>query len=176
MPMQTERQLVERARRGDRDAYAALYDRYARLIRAVCYDTTGDMEHAQDLAQEVFLRAHRRLTSLRDDDRFGGWLIGIARRVQQEWLKRKRRDRRVQTGIPTQALAVDSDANIDSEQRIKHALARLPEKQRLALHLFYLQGKSAAESQKVLQMSSSGFYKLLAQASEQITQLLEAGE
>jgi RNA polymerase sigma-70 factor, ECF subfamily len=177
MPMQPDdRKLVQDARRGDRDAYAGLYDRYAGVVRAVCFETTGDLEHAQDLAQEVFLRAHRKLPTLRNDDRFVGWLIGIAHHVRREWLKRKRRDRKVRTGIPTQSLAVDSDASIDAEQRIGRALARLPEKQRRALHLYYLQGKSAAEAQRALAMSSSGFYKLLAQASDQITKLLETGE
>ena len=87
----------------------------------------------------------------------------------------RRRDRKVRTGIPTQALAVESNAEIDSDRRIVRALAQLPENQRLALHLFYLQGKSAVEAQGILDMSSSGFYKLLAQASEQITKLLETG-
>jgi RNA polymerase sigma-70 factor, ECF subfamily len=176
MQQKEDKLFVQLARAGDRDACAALYDRYAGLMRAICFDTTGNLEHAQDLAQEVFLRAYSKLPALRDDDRFGSWLIGIARRVCQEWIKGQRRNRKVRTGIPAQALAVESNAQIDPAQQIVRALGQLPEKQRLALHLFYLQGKSAVEAQRILEMSSSAFYKLLAQASEQITKLLEAGE
>jgi RNA polymerase sigma factor (sigma-70 family) len=171
-----DKPLVRRARRGEREAHAALYDRYANLVRAICYDTTANLEHALDLAQEVFLRAFGRLHSLRNDDRFGNWLVGIARHVCREWLRRRRRDRKVLTGIPPHALAVESNADFDPEKRIFQALAQLPEKQRLALHLYYLQGKSAVEAQRVLEMSPAGFYKLLKQASERMTKLLETGE
>jgi RNA polymerase sigma-70 factor (ECF subfamily) len=169
-------QFVRCARQGDRNAYAALYDRYANLVRAICFDTTGSLEQSQDLAQEVFLRAYRKLPSLQDDNRFASWLIGIARHVGREWVKRKRRDRKVRTGIPAEALAVEPDAEGRHDATIAKALAQLPEKQRLALHLFYLQGKSADQAQDVLGMSSSGFYKLLAQASEQLTKIIEAGD
>ena len=49
--------LVEAVLSGDRSAYTDLYDRYARLVRAICYDATWDLNHSQDLSQEVFLRA-----------------------------------------------------------------------------------------------------------------------
>jgi RNA polymerase sigma-70 factor (ECF subfamily) len=169
-------QLVRGARQGDTTAYAALYDRYARLVRAICFDVTGDLEHAQDLGQEVFLRAYRKLPSLNDDCRFANWLIGISRHVGREWVRRQRRDRKVRTGIPEEALAVEAGSEGRQDATIAKALAQLPDKQRLALHLFYLQGKSADHAQEVLGMSSSGFYRLLARASERITKIIEAGE
>ncbi len=169
-------QFVRSARQGDVNACAALYDRYARLVRAICFDVTGNLEQAQDLGQEVFLRAFRKLPSLHDDAQFANWLVGIARHVGREWIKRQRRDRKVRTGIPAEALAVESDAEGGHDATIAKALARLPEKQRLALHLVYLQGTSAEKAQEVLGMSSSGFYKLLARATAQITKIIEAGE
>ena len=54
--MHDEQTLVEAARQGDRDAFAALYDRFAPLIRAICFDLTGDSAACDDLAQDVFLR------------------------------------------------------------------------------------------------------------------------
>ena len=43
---------------GDKAAYGKLYDRYAPLVRAVCYDEAGNLADSQDLAQDVFLRAY----------------------------------------------------------------------------------------------------------------------
>ncbi|MCK4343123.1 MAG: sigma-70 family RNA polymerase sigma factor, partial [Phycisphaerae bacterium] len=71
--------LVQGVLSGDRDAFAELYDRWAGLIRATCFDTTRDLDTAEDLAQEVFLRALQKLGNLRDPRRFVAWLMGIAR-------------------------------------------------------------------------------------------------
>src|SRR5215468_3762337 len=84
--------LVLGVRNGDRAAFAELYDRRARLIRAVCYDATRDFHAAADLTQEVFLRAYRSLGSLRDPQRFGPWLVGIARQVCREWRRQRTRE------------------------------------------------------------------------------------
>ena len=63
--MHDEQTLVEAARRGDRDAFAALYDRFAPLIRAICFDLTGDSAACDDLTQDVFLRVFGKLPRLR---------------------------------------------------------------------------------------------------------------
>ncbi len=59
---------------GDRSAFAELYDRRARLVRAVCYDETRDTHAAAELTQEVFLRAYRDLRRLHVPDKFAIWL------------------------------------------------------------------------------------------------------
>ena len=70
--------LVESARAGDRAAFGKLYERYARMVHGILVARVplGD---ADDLVQDVFLMALRRLSSLRDATRFGGWLAAIAR-------------------------------------------------------------------------------------------------
>ena len=97
--------LVLGVRHGDRQAFAELYDRRARLIRAICYDVTGDAHAAADLTQEAFLRAYKNLGRLHDPDRFAGWLVGIARQVCREWRRAQRRRRRAMTGFAEQQQA-----------------------------------------------------------------------
>src|SRR4051812_48678109 len=82
--------LVRRTLSGDRDAFARLYDRYARLVRAVAGD--AGPAYAEDLTQEVFLRAYRTLGALRSADRFAPWVVGITRRVVRESRRRPPRD------------------------------------------------------------------------------------
>ena len=78
---------------GDRAAFAELYDRRGRLIRAICFESTHDLQAAAELTQEVFLRAMEKLQRLRDPQRFAPWLVGIARRVCREWRRGRLRDR-----------------------------------------------------------------------------------
>lgn len=55
-PVPTDAELVRRTVAGDRDAFASLYDRYARLVRAVAADAGPD--RAEDITQDVFLKGH----------------------------------------------------------------------------------------------------------------------
>ncbi len=58
--------LVRGVLNGDRAAFAELYDRRARLVRAICYDETRRLQTAADLAQEAFMRAYKNLGRLHD--------------------------------------------------------------------------------------------------------------
>lgn len=74
----TDRDLVLAARSGDRAAFARLYERFAPMVHAVLLSRV-DPADADDLTQEVFLKALRRLHSLRDPEAVGGWLAALAR-------------------------------------------------------------------------------------------------
>ena len=70
--------LVRRARSGDEAAFADLYRRYARVVHGLLLARIPHSE-VEDLVQEVFLNAWKRLDSLRDPAAFGGWLSMITR-------------------------------------------------------------------------------------------------
>lgn len=70
--------LVESAKAGNRAAFGMLYERYARMVHGILVARVPVGE-ADDLVQDVFVMALRRLSSLRDATRFGGWLAVIAR-------------------------------------------------------------------------------------------------
>ncbi len=81
--------LVEAARRGDRGAFGMLYERYGRMVHGVLLARVRPAD-ADDLTQDVFLIAWRRLRSLRDPAAFGGWLVTIARRRAIDHLRQAR--------------------------------------------------------------------------------------
>lgn len=169
--------LVNGVLDGDRAAFAELYDRRARLIRAVCYDATRDLHAAADLTQEVFLRAYDNLGTLRDPQRFAYWLTGIARQVCREW--RRGRLRRAALTGKLAVLAATDDRRDPPDERIadlREAIATLPEKERLALHAFYLQGCDANEARTVLGLSRSGLYRVLSCARRRLKRLLTGHE
>lgn len=85
-----EEREVQKAQNGDSDAFAGLVRRYVPLVVSVAYSIVGDSHVAEDVAQETFHKAHRRLGTLRDRRRFGAWLYGIARTTSIDWLRKNR--------------------------------------------------------------------------------------
>jgi RNA polymerase sigma-70 factor, ECF subfamily len=80
----SDEQLIEKAREGsgaaEREALISeLFERYYRRVATWCYRFGGDREASLDLAQEVFLKAHRNLHSFRSQSKFSTWLYSIAR-------------------------------------------------------------------------------------------------
>src|SRR3989337_3808403 len=76
MPMDeaSDRLLVQRTRGGDVNAFGELVQRYQTSVFSVCYRLLGDSAEAEDLAQEAFLRAFRRLASFDVERPFGPWM------------------------------------------------------------------------------------------------------
>ncbi len=82
-----ERSVVDQARDGSQSAFATLYSRYARFVHGVLLARVPRCE-VDDLVQEVFLLAWKRLRSLREPDAFGGWLAMIARNQAVDYLRK----------------------------------------------------------------------------------------
>jgi RNA polymerase sigma-70 factor (ECF subfamily) len=79
--MQTTQELVEAAKAGESDAIAALVDRYQRAAITTAWAITRDFHEAQDISQECFVVAFRRLGSLNANAAFGRWLLISVRRA-----------------------------------------------------------------------------------------------
>jgi RNA polymerase sigma-70 factor (ECF subfamily) len=166
---ETDGALARAALRGDRSAFAELYDRRARWIRAICFDTTNDLDAAADLTQEVFLRAYSKLDSLREPDSFAAWLTGIARQVCREWRRGRLRDRKMACPLAEDVETTASDRRPDPRlETLREALRKLPERERLSLTAFYLQDLDAEQARAVLGLSKSTFYRVLAKARERL--------
>lgn len=168
----SEEELVRVVLAGDRTAYGVLYDRFAPLVRAVCHDYTHNLADAQDLAQDVFLRAYQRLGELRKPESFGAWIIGIARRRCSEWRRQRIREQRRRAGCRADPQAVEDSGLPEEDGHLLRLVGMLDEDERLALHAFYLQNKSAEEARRIIGLSRSGFYKLLDRARTKLRRQL----
>lgn len=160
----SEEELVRAVLAGDKAAYGILYDRFAPLVRAVCHDSTRNLADAQDLAQDVFLRAYEGLGELQKPASFGPWIIGITRRRCLEWRRQIVRDQRRREHAQEMKQAGGNPADDGEIAELGRLIAALPETERLALHAFYLRGKSVEDARQVVGLSRSGFYKVLQQA------------
>ena len=176
--MSKDRERVQRVLAGDVSGFAELYDLYAPMVRAICYGATEEFVQAQDLAQEVFLRAHDKLDKLRHPERFAGWLVGIARRVCKEWRRGRLRDRHQYVGRASTVSVAGEAVSISWEiERLLKTITLLPEKEQLALRVFYLQGQTVEQAYAALGMSRSGMYKVLQRARNRLERLMrESGE
>jgi RNA polymerase sigma-70 factor, ECF subfamily len=85
----TDPSMVEAARRGDREAFGKLFMQYAPMIHGILLTRVSPQE-ASDLVQEVFLSALERLSSLRDNSAFGGWITMIARNKSVDFYKARK--------------------------------------------------------------------------------------
>jgi RNA polymerase sigma-70 factor, ECF subfamily len=172
METEYDASLVRETLNGDKSAFGTLYDRYARIIRAICFDTTRDVNGAQELTQEAFLRAFTRLPQLRRADRFGPWLVSIARHVCREWCRSRRRDRHRYTANLPELIDTSHSEVGDTGRELRMAITKLPERERTALHLLYMQGDSAEVARSILGLSHSGFYKVVLRARERLAEIL----
>lgn len=175
------------ARRGDHAAFARIYDRHAAVVLSICrrFAGTGMHDHAEaeDALQETFIRAYRLLDTLAEPDRLRSWLFSIARRVCAERrrgaARRHRHEEAAMSALPmssaTPALAAAAAAErSDALRRLDKALESLPDEERLAIHLYYLDPDPVRAAQECLRVSRSGFYKLLARARARLARLMEA--
>ncbi len=130
--------LVAAAQRGDRDAFAELYRRYARMVHGVLLSRVPWAD-VDDLAQDVFLLALRRLGSLREVGAFGGWLAMIARNRAVDHFRRSRET----TELPEQ-MPGRHTPSFEARAAFE-AICSLPETYRETLILRLVEGMTGPE-------------------------------
>jgi RNA polymerase sigma-70 factor (ECF subfamily) len=131
--------LVTAARDGDRDAFGRLYRHYGRMVHGVLLARVprGQVE---DLVQDVFLLALRRLDSLREPARFGGWLAMIARNRATDFHRRSRDTVELTEELPGPQKGADAEA-----LTVLALLRGLPEAYRETLVLRLVEGMTGPE-------------------------------
>ena len=148
--------LAALARAGDREAFAALYERFGAGVKGyLCYAASRDV--AEDLAQETFCRALQYIHLLRDPIKFAPWLMQIARNVFRRWVAVKAAGPELVGGLEALAdrlpgdLAAVSAGMAESEDHMTAVkiLRLLPEIYLLPLYLHYVEELSMAEIAEV---------------------------
>jgi RNA polymerase sigma factor (sigma-70 family) len=90
--IQTDAELVGQTLSGNRDAFSQIVSRYQSLVCSLAYSATGSLGQSEDLAQETFITAWKRLNHLRERDKLRAWLCGIARNRINNFLRREGRE------------------------------------------------------------------------------------
>jgi RNA polymerase sigma-70 factor (ECF subfamily) len=146
--VQTE--LVDRARRGDREAFAVLaggaVDRLYSIARLILRDT----ELAEDATQDALVRAWRDLPSLRDSERFDAWLYRLAVRACTDIARHRKRWRAEITILASEPAESDRTSELADRDQLDRGLRRLNEGQRTILVLHFYVGLSPSEAADML--------------------------
>ena len=137
----TDTELVAAARTGDRDAFGVLVDRHYARTRALARAVVGD--DAEDVVQEAVLQAFLGLEHLREPERFGAWLYGIAANLARMRLRRVALQQSAARSLP--AVQPDGAERAETTALVRDALAVLPAAQREAVLMHDLAGYTAGE-------------------------------
>ncbi|HEV2262093.1 MAG TPA: sigma-70 family RNA polymerase sigma factor [Candidatus Rubrimentiphilum sp.] len=166
--------LVDEALGGRGEAFGTLVERYDRAVYHLAYRTLGDAEEAKDVAQEAFFKAFRSLRTFRPGAKFSTWLFAIAYHACCDRLNRRKRysneelPERADSSAGPEAQAIASD----EAQRLRAAIALLPEKYRTVITLYHLQNRQYEEIAKVLEMPIGTVKTHLFRAKEQLRRVL----
>jgi len=179
-----ERLPVPAARAGAASAWDALFRRYQLPLYAYARELVSDDSTALDVVQETFISAARHLGSLRDDERFGSWLFGIAhQKCVQHWRRRARAARVLddETELPEDATDAGPDPaewliRQEDHERFLAALAQLPEAQRAVVLLHFLEEFPLAEIAGITDVPLGTVKSRLHHAKLSLRRLLEKAE
>lgn len=141
---------VRAAQAGDREAFGELVERFERSVYATALRRSGNHVEAQELTQEVFVQALRKIGQLREPECFGGWLRTIANRLAI--------NRRTRSGAATptdretlEAVCLEHETPLTSaltnerKRQVRAGLDRLGRLDRETLVAFYVEGQSLVE-------------------------------
>jgi RNA polymerase sigma-70 factor (ECF subfamily) len=140
MSARSDTDLVRAAQAGDVGSFELLYSRYAPVVHSILLGRLPAVD-ADDVTQNVFITAYKKLSTLRDPAAFAGWIARIARNAAED--HRRRTDEVVELDVDYAARATQPDA-----AEAAHALAvirELPEAYRDTLMLRLVEGMSGAE-------------------------------
>jgi RNA polymerase sigma-70 factor (ECF subfamily) len=171
-PGMTEAALVARAQMGDMGAFEDLVMTYADRLFAVLVRMLGDRSEAEDVAQEVILRAWRGIGGFRGSSSFFTWLYRIAINEANRSLQKSAR-RPLTVPVETGALQLPADARDEPSRRAEQqelrtalasALASLPPDYRAAIVLRDIEGLSTREAADIAGVGQAAFKSRLHQA------------
>ena len=164
MEREDDVQLIQRTLSGNDTAFGILLQRHQKSVHALVWRKIGDFHTAEDITQDTFLQAYKKLSTLKNYDQFAGWLYVIADRLCIDWSRKRRLTTQSLEDIPVEEIARSSYAHHVSEEReterterrhelVKRLLAKLPESERTVVTLFYLGEMTTKEIGKFLGVS-----------------------
>lgn len=146
--------VLQRARAGDRAAFAELVVAYQHVALRVATVVCGDPTEAADIVQDSFVRAHQALPTLRSDAAFRGWLLRAvanqAKNARRSTQRRQRRHLRLAATVLSVESVEDSALRALQADALLVAIGRLTEREREVLAYRYFAGLGEQETAEML--------------------------
>jgi RNA polymerase sigma-70 factor (ECF subfamily) len=156
-PIDINAKLVERARKGDQQAMYRLYKLHVQAMYNICIRIVVNQFDAEDILQESFVSAFKSLDSFKGDSSFGGWLKRIVINKSLNSLRQKKQSFTELDNLHIAYEESDDDEDFPevSLESIHEAIKTLPEKARVVLNLYLLEGYKHKDIAEMLEISES---------------------
>lgn len=182
--------LVSQAAAGDREAFESLVVRYSSKVFGLCFSLLGNRADAEDASQEAFLKAFRAISTYRDQASFSTWLYRITRNACIDLVRQRSRrptvsiDAEIEEEDGAVAFQVVDDAPLQDEtaasnwsaEKVRAAIATLPEGFRTVILLRDIEGLSYQEVARVLGVREGTVKSRLARARAALLKVLKRME
>ncbi len=174
-------ELIHRILDGDDSAFSELVKKYQKPVHALVWRKIGDFHIAEEITQDTFLKAYQRLATLKQPQRFTGWLYVIAANNCKMWMRKKRLQTQpleetdsaqLEKATYSQYVVEEKERTIGEAKRevVKQLLATLQESDRTVITLHYFSEMSAAEIGAFLGVSVNTIKSRLRRAQQRLKQ------
>ena len=142
-------QLIHRILLGNDEAFNLLVRKYEKSVHARVWQKIGDFHHAEEITQDIFLQAYKKLSTLKDPNQFAGWLYAVANRLCIDWMRKQKPVMQSLEDTPMRAIDnltyeryISEQQEVEATERryeiAEKLLAKLPERERTVMMLHYL--------------------------------------
>lgn len=180
MDVNTEQNYLKRAQKGDIQAFEQLLYMHEDAVYGFVYNTVRNDMDAEEITQDVFMKAYRNMTKFRGDAKFRTWLFTIASNTTASHFRKKElATTPVEDSSKAQAIGSsieESFAKVGKEERhrfIAQAMDQMAPQQRQLIQLFYLEEYSIKEISGITSLSESSVKTGLSRGRNRLYQLLE---
>src|SRR5713101_4886180 len=170
----SDAERVAQALAGDRDAFRVLVEHHSRSIFRLAYRMTGNEHDAEEVVQETFLKAYRRLNRFESRSNFGTWLYRIGVNCALDLMRKRRSDaERRDSDAPEGSEAVRELPSAELGRQVAKALGALSPTERAAFLLRYFEGQSIEEIGQALGLRTSATKNSVFRAVQKLRRALE---
>lgn len=165
-----DRELVQQAKFGDKEALAQIVKYYYNDVYLFLYRRLGDRFSAEDITQEVFLKFTQSLQQYKDKDKLKNYLLSIAVNCSNDYYRKSKRE------VLSDELELSEESlNVDSDIResVKSALMQLPDEQRNVIILRYYHDMKIKEISQVVNCSQSTVKSRLYRGEKQLKEIMK---
>lgn len=172
----TDRELVQEIRDGKTEAFEEIVKRYEKKVAGVIYGILENLPNAEDLGQEVFIRAFKGLTGFRFKAEFSTYLTRIAINVCIDEMRRNRKSAGFsdRADLLVDLPGIDEEEQYDMKDLVQSALKRLQPDQRMVVVLRIMEGYSTKETANILNVPEGTVMSKLSRGLKKLKDILSS--
>ncbi|MDE6593759.1 MAG: RNA polymerase sigma factor [Oscillospiraceae bacterium] len=150
--------------------FRRIFEEYKKLVYSVAYSFMKNSQDANDVMQDVFFKLYECIDELTGDDAYRKWLISVTANTCKNYLRSSWRSKVFSL---EEAKEVSCEADLGEESDLFTAVMRLPEKERVLIHLYYYEGCNVKEISDILKINESTVRVRIMRGREKLKKLLK---